>query len=969
VIATVAWKEYREHRTVWFFMAVVAVALIVVVTQVYPAINVGTRPSDTAAYLIVAAIGSVLTYGIVCGAMLLAGERELVTLPFLDALTGQRLPVWFAKLLPGGFFCTLQGLFVGVVAAVAYQPGEAGGTSMLGSEGHTLAGWQFVFVLPAIALDAFVWGLLASALCQSVLTAAGLAAMFWLLGWLFLVPCMAFENPFLPAAGRIVLDVVMLSLSAMAFCQTETTEREAPAPLVPRRVRVARAPSSWTVLIWLPLRQGWGLILILTAVALLFGLFLPAAGVLYWVSFTLLVGVLCGTQVFGGEQSEGSGRFLGNQRFPLGKVWAVKTGCWWAAALVVTLAFLLAGLFSLYAIRPHEGSGQRHLFAGSSILSEDNWTILVPLGLVYGFTIGQFYALLWRKSIVAVVLALAIAPAFALVWLPSLVFGGLHGWQVFVPPIVLLAATRLVMWAWSSTGLAVRRPIVTLASCGLLSLLWIAGALCYRILEVPNVGQSFDLNAFEQSIPTSEKSLAGVRMKRAGDMLKRRVDEHPLPAQFVIPPQNRVPDWTSFLAERLSRILKEGWPGQDPSLDRWLNDVFVRAPQEESWAQLYAEAAAMPLGSVEDPRSGSLPGDLTTARRAMEAGTFLEARALQLQGRQRDAQALDQVALMLGLSRQLRNYALTRSYDYGRQLEAKALDALDRWLADRRSPEHLRRALTILHEHEELIPPISLSIQAEHLHMSRALESGSLFQSAGPPGELSAEAEMAPLLWFAPWERQRQARMLNGLTEASLRVAELDPQTAAALLDTWSPDSDSWPQRLALDRGLALLNPADARSSTTRWARLLLTSQVSGMFHVETLEQRVRDGLAECRLRAAGLKTALLLYQQDHAGNPAPDLETLVTEKILVAVPLDPFDGLPFRYRQSDGKDVNWGDRADQGNNPALQPFPSAVLWSVGPDGIDHGGRTNGYGQKTNAKDWEAHRFDVIHSVPQWPKR
>src|SRR5262249_55010835 len=160
--------------------------------------------------------------------------------------------------------------------------------------------------------------------------------------------------------------------------------------------------------------------------------------------------------------------------------------------------------------------------------------------------------------------------------------------------------------------------------------------------------------------------------------------------------------------------------------------------------------------------------------------------------------------------------------DYGRLLEAKALNALDRWLAERRSPEHLRLALTLLSEHEAQNPPVYLSIQAEHVHMRNLLDIGALSQNQAQLHEFSTEAELVPLSWFAPWERQRQTRILNGLTEAGLRVAALDPQTAAALLDSWSPNANDRQRGWLHSCGLPLLDPADARTTTARWLPLLV---------------------------------------------------------------------------------------------------------------------------------------------------
>jgi hypothetical protein len=968
-----AWKEYREHRIVWVFMALVAVILIILVTQVYPVLSIGSRPGDTGMYLLVVAVGSVLTYGVVCGAMLLAGEREGSTLAFLDALTGRRFPIWCAKLIPGVCLCLLMGLFVGAVAAAA----SSDRATLSGFDGPPVLGGILLLLLPLVTLDAFVWGLLASALCSSVLTAAGVAALFWLLGWLLLLPCGAFEIPLLPAVGRVGLDILMLCLSALAYCQTETTERES-TPFAPlRRVRVARSPSMWRVLVWLPLRQGWVMVLVVTILALVFGLFLPAAGALLWLSFTLVVGVLCGTSAFGGEQAEGSNRFLGNQRFPLGKVWAAKIGFWFIAGILIALVFLLAGVVAHFAFRStREGTSA---FLSGSLLTPQNWPLFIPLGLLYGFAIGQFYSLLWRKSIVAVVMALIVSPGFALLWLPSLVFGGLHVWQVFVPPLLLLAATRFVVWAWCSTGVANWRPAVTLASCGVLSLVWIGTMLCYRYLEVPSVDLSFDQAAFEKSLlhkdDTGEDP--GPRMRRAGEALKdrfRNLERRPPEVLGISVFRGAEP--CSLCAERVDKLLMDGWPEQEAALDRWLDDVFTKPPPdrqqrgERSWEQLYREAASMKLGVVEDPMTTPLRSPLVATQRALEAGTFLEARAYQLQLQNHDEQALDVLVLMLDVSRHMRSNALARAYRMGQVMEERALRGLDRWLPHCRAPALLRHALSKLLDHEKLVPSVKLSVQADHICMRAKLDAGDLYKAPVQSDSLAgpgAESEVIPTLWFAPWERARHNRLLNALTEAGLCVADCDPREAAALLDRGDhPSEDLW-EYDATVRGLTLLGSDSTTASAARWSRLLVGNKLADEFQTQALPHRVVDALEQCRLRAAQLKIALRLFEQEHNGQAAPDLDVLVKEGYFGAIPLDPFDGQPFRYRLTDGKDVDWGRAPAQQQVDAAgrKPVVRGVLWSVGPDGIDHGGTKHGQWALTHqASRWKAQGLDFIFIVP-----
>jgi hypothetical protein len=970
MIAAMAWKEYREQRTVCFFIALMAVILILLVTQVYPALNNATQPGETALHLMIASAGCVLTYGIVCGSMLLAGEREASTLGFLDSLTGRRLPVWCAKLIPAVVLCLLQGLFVGALAAFTY-PGGVSDPAIMGRGGREPEGWIFVFALPVLALDALVWGLLGSALFQSVLSAAAAAAMSWLLGWLFLFPCWA-ANTMLPAlGGRILLDLVMLGLSAAVFCQSQTLERTESVAIAPRRMWVPRSPSSWGVLIWLPLRQGWVMLLIMVLVSLFLGLLLPPSGPLFWFGFTTIVAVLCGVSTFGPEQSDSACRFLGNQRLPLGKVWAAKTAFWFLATLITAAVFLASGIFCLLVIRPADVPPLHELIAGSAILNDGKALIFVPLGIIYGFCIGQFYSLLWRKSVVAVVMALLVSPCFALLWLPSLAFGGLKAWIVFIPPIVLLTATRLVMWSWSSTGLALRKPGLTLAGCGVFSLIWIVGSLAYRVWEVPGFDVPYDTAQFQKNIPTakSETTQAAPRMRNAGEKFAVKLNEMRLDRQLPLQlRQGGQPD-PEMVTSRTARLLNTGWPQQDRALDKWLDRLFSPAANpRESWDQLYVQAGAMELGCIEDPLlDGAVNRDLAAARRAVEAGTFLEARALQFQRAGRNKEALDLIDLMLALSRQLRNYALTVSYGYGRQLELKALSALDRWLATRRPPDLLRRAVKMLTQHEQQIPPVSLSVSAEDTRMRHALESGSLFKSDNSPAAgISQEIDLAASLWSAPWERSRYTRVLNALTEAGLRVADLDPGEAAELLDAGTGDEDRSLHEM-VNRGLSLLYPEQSRSDLERWRRLLSDNALARLYRVETVDDRVQDGLNSAALRAAQLKAALLLYQETEGKGLPENLAALVQSRCIAAVPTDPFDGRPMRYRRTDGKDIVWNKNTEGEAGPPVTDAVSAVLWSVGPAGTDHGGRINGnWSQVRSVKEWAARRLDVLFAVPEW---
>src|SRR6516162_6894584 len=61
--------------------------------------------NDTTAIL---GITITIVYGLVCGAIMFAGESEGGTLPFLDSLTRSRAWVWIAKVLIGAVFVVGQ---------------------------------------------------------------------------------------------------------------------------------------------------------------------------------------------------------------------------------------------------------------------------------------------------------------------------------------------------------------------------------------------------------------------------------------------------------------------------------------------------------------------------------------------------------------------------------------------------------------------------------------------------------------------------------------------------------------------------------------------------------------------------------------------------------------------------------------------------------------------------------------------
>jgi hypothetical protein len=141
---------------------------------------------------------------------------------------------------------------------------------------------------------------------------------------------------------------------------------------------------------------------------------------------------------------------------------------------------------------------------------------------------------------------------------------------------------------------------------------------------------------------------------------------------------------------------------------------------------------------------------------------------------------------------------------------------------------------------------------------------------------------------------------------------------------------------------------------------------LSGRGLVIRLRPRPKRYIADSS--AARLKVALRLYQAKEGKLPT-NLAELVPH-YLPSVPIDPFDGKPFRYRVSRGEDLIWLNNNPNGAGwPPMQapqppPLPpqmggappgmlagpppqptktvpagQGILWSVGEDGHDDRGR------------------------------
>jgi hypothetical protein len=181
---------------------------------------------------------------------------------------------------------------------------------------------------------------------------------------------------------------------------------------------------------------------------------------------------------------------------------------------------------------------------------------------------------------------------------------------------------------------------------------------------------------------------------------------------------------------------------------------------------------------------------------------------------------------------------------------------------------------------------------------------------------LQAEVDLVTTLWQVPWEQDRLRRLVRGAYAGG---------------------------PAGFKRALTALPHSVGLVVNRRFSR-----------HLEVWEQSAR-----CRLRASLLLVALRLYQAEK-GKSAESLQALVEARYLTAIPKDPYDGQPFRYRLSRGNEnidrvLLGGGLAEPGAEPA-KPIPvsanQGILWSVGEDKHDDGGRKQGGPHSAADEDW-----------------
>jgi hypothetical protein len=950
VIRAIVWKECREQRAVVAAVLAFGALSLYLTAQFADAATAGTLEGGGPRELM--AIALAYLAGAVSGAILLADEKEVGTLEFLDALPCRRRAVWAGKVVAGGLLAVGQGVVLALLAVG------------LGSIDERLGSLAYGSLVVLVGVLSYAWGVFGGALARSTLGAVFLGCVASVAtGLVLAVPFVVvfgargFARPFgLPLiayyacwvgaglAGSAVLFTGVDRRRAAARRPARSGAGAGAGPGAGREPTPKPRLAGLRALSWLTVRQAVFVALGSTAAALVVGavMLAPESEPLFiWPGVTLALGVLAGVTTVGEEQVRGVARFWAERRLPLGRLWLVKTGFHFALAVG---AALVIGVFVIAA------SPAVPFRSRLTLVLRPEFGRFLFLGLVYGFVVGHLAAMLFRKTVVAGLVATVTAATLAGLIVPSMIGGGAAAWQVWGPAAVLLATARLLLYPWATDRVTTRGPVVRAAGGTALALAVLGAGLVYRVVEIPPAADRLAESGFADDLPSFEGNKIGRDVKGAAAQYRGAADNAQTlypgarPAGGVRP--RRGP--TTQAGDPLARVARGGWTVESAALDPWLDRVFAA-----DWPKALLDVADRPPGVYEDPRDL----DYFTAPDSFDNLGEMTL-ALRARGMQRLA-AGDPAAFPRLLRAGL---AAARTGRYGGGLLAAAtaleceqvlLGGVAEWL-DRQDGgrDVLRDLLAYLARHEADMPVGTAdAFWAEQIILRNTMDRiGSWLPRQldphpdrldGPDARAEAESSLVAFAWHIPWERARRERLLR--VQSGQRV-EAGWLSALHIPARWRQGFE----------GMNQVADADRRGAALR--------------------------------RFARIQVAVRLFDLERGALP-PDLAALVPD-YLPAVPDDPYTGRPFGYRVSAGEPIVAGSafpgregyvgfRAAQslahplGGLPSvwtilgtLNPVPArrgapivppvgreqyvppgvGILWSAGPDGRDDGGWRSGPG-------------------------
>lgn len=876
MIAAIVWKEWREQRSIALVVLAFGVLALMLTAQFadpMTSANVleGSGPRELMAPAVV------YLAGIVCGALLLADEKEVGTFEFLDSLPCRRWQLWFGKVVFGVGLTAIQaGIFTSLALALGCAP-------------PFVSALKYWIAITFIGLLSFGWGTFGGALARSTLGAVFQGAVVSsMVGLLLAVPAAIIAGPRSYGTRLTLVSFAHLAiwlgaglLASAAIFTALDRRRWSAAAMGKERGPVVARRSSWptlgiSALAWLSIRQAiWIMIgAFVAGIAIGAVMLMPEAHpFLIWPSGTLALGVLAGVTTMGEEQTRGVARYWAERRLPLGRMWLIKMTVHFSIA-VLAATLMLIPLFAVAPALPFRS----HLFADHDPSIRADLFRFVWVGLVYGFAVGHLMAMLFRKTVVAGLVASICGATIVGLIAPSVLCGGASAWQIWGPAVVLIVTARLLLYPWSTERVLGAGPLSRALAGGALAAALIAAGIVYRVYEIPDVSDQLAESGFEARIPSRETNESGKIVRSAALQFRRSADAakgaYPVSSRSASTPGSSTPGPARpggpppEETDILERVARFGTPEEIQKLKPWLDEVF-----KDNWATLLNELDGKPLGVFEDPR------DLDYLSTDEDPKSFREMMfALRARGNEQLQTEGDILAPVrfapgaLAACRTARNLSGWRTPHIALQAEELVLHGISEWIAELDGPvDQVRLLHSVLARHEREMPVgVDDPFWADRVIMRNTVDRVGTWlpqlldprsaRGSKASAQAEAEAEVIGIAWNVPWERARRDRILRVFSHADMRVDQ-----------AWLSGIHLRP-RWRTDRG-GRLGDLDRRCETLR--------------------------------RAVRLQVAVRLYQLERGEAPT-SLERLVPD-YLPAVPLDPYSGQPFRYRLSTTESIEVG--------------------------------------------------------------
>ncbi len=902
------WKDARQFWPIWVFLA--ATGLVIQLGM-----DGFASPATRGATLVPMAMGLACLYAYATGAAAFAGERETGTLRLLDILPAPRAVVWAGK--TSFALTTTAALALVLLAMAGLDATPHPGQFMLAPD-HVAAVQLVTLIVEALAL-----GLLCSALFSSALSAAVIAIALtgafrfltlritlgtiygpqsnptpWDLGltlaafagsWLIFL---AGSTDLRPRSPRLPFALRFRSPVEVAWAGGSTQETERPrVPVAAASRGIAagavapidrRRPRSRMVelrhLTWQAIREGRPTWLFLIPMALIASIPMYSG---VPVDPIILVSWNVLIALAAGVSVFGLENRHRTHRFPAHH--GAKPGLVWASKL----AAWSLGLAILWGPQMFAFYAPTHFSQLASNMQQMAWRgiLIVPMFFAAAVLCGMAIPRGITAGVVALVIGLVLGVAEGV----ANAAGLLPTWGMIVLPGIFVAAS----WFWSGDWLLDRtgparwgRLAGTLA--GLLGIAFV-GYTADRAWGIPDVGLIVPLGLSASAAPIPDELNAAPLYRAAADRAFNSFKEIEVPA----------------IAH------DDNWAGKQYTFDlgkpvgREIEKLVQRALQRPECQFVLANWLAMHNPSA-------IPVGLRDLGNAFATRAALRLEKGDLAG------SWDDLMTDLRMARQIGRGSIVMQQINADSIERQALGVAGHWAnAPGQSADRLHAAMADLRGLTEAASPLDI-VRSEGLAIERALDLPvddlrSLLleeMSDRRRGATMAEALVVNAL-TTPWEIARARRLNRSITAEVARLAAIE---------SWQRPAD-WRQGWLLyrRRGVSLLE-------------LFGPAYEAYLWNLDAQEAERRGLLTAMAVREWAFR---------HDGR-FPERLLELTDEILPALPIDPYNGHPFGYLPlSTAKLMHpqekWPERS--------WPEGSRLVYSIGRDGQDDHGKPqkNGY--------------------------